>query len=291
MKKIISMVLSLILIATFMLPLYVSAEETTQSNITTNFDEKTGTLTVSGNGKAYDVFGRNSVDVDFGGLNEQAYKNINKTVKHLIIGEGITEIYNCFNDMYALKDVSFPGTLEIIEFCFLDCDSIKKVTLPKSLEKIRFFSFYDCDALTKIKFSGPVNIGDEREHHLASHVFSNLDSLECVIIPGGSTLGHVFQNCQNLKKVVLGKNISYKTASFDLFDSEAIYYAFNNCHEKLVVYAPDEETYSLCEYENWKCFYYGSLFNVLCPIVGLVIIVVCVIITVLVLKRRKKKKE
>ncbi|MBE6797015.1 MAG: leucine-rich repeat domain-containing protein [Ruminococcaceae bacterium] len=247
MKKFLSILLLLILLANFMLPLCVSAKNTEQSNITTSFDEKTGTLTVSGRGKASDIFGRNNVDLfDFLFPSEEI-KNIDNTVKHLIIGEGITEIFNCFNDMQALEDVTFPKTLERIDFCFVDCDTIKKVKFPKSLKVLAQAAFYDCDGLTKIKFSGPLTIGEEfpDKGGCESFVFCNLDSLKYVKIPDNSVLGGVFKDCENLKTVVLGANIKFEAANWSLTETEAMP-PFWGCRDDLKVYSYSEvEPYNL----------------------------------------------
>ena len=182
------------------------------------FDKKTGTLTVSGSGKAYDIFGRNNVDLFDFLFPSEGIKNINHTVKHLVIGEGITEIHNCFNDMYALEDVSFPSTLERIDFCFIDCDLLKKVIFPKSLKVIEEGAFYDCDGIKRIKFSGPLTVAEEfpEKGGCETYVFRHLDSLKYVKIPANSVVGAAFKDCQKLKTVVFKAKLSPKNFSTSL---------------------------------------------------------------------------
>ena len=51
---------------------------------------------------------------------------VNTTVKHIIIEEGITGIDNCFNDLHNLETISLPDSLERIHDSFVDCDKIAK---------------------------------------------------------------------------------------------------------------------------------------------------------------------
>ncbi len=274
MKKLLSIVLVLILAVTFMLPLYVSASpfednviyhtpetakpiippepETEPDDIDVSFDEKTGTLTVSGTGKVTGLYSRD----DF---YESSEIIIDNEVKHLIIKEGITKITNSFKDMHALQSVELPSTLEKIWQSFSNCINLKKV------------EFKDA-----IFFSG---------------AFAKCASLEEVYIPDNSTLSFAFNGCKNLKKVYfLGKNITVYTntaTSDSTFDYD---WSFDDCHKKLTVYVPGRMLHYLRTVTSDAriCLYNPVLNWVLIILCASPVLLVPLIIY---LKRKRKCKE
>ncbi len=278
MKKIISVILVVILLAIIVFAVNIFATaQTPQDNITVTFDEKTGTLTVSGTGKVSDLYRRN-VEADFlSWADNNTIKEIDTTVKHLIIEDGITQIYNSFNDLHALEDVTFPKTLQKIDTSFINCDAIAEVKFPKSLKQICRTSFYDCDSITRIKFSAPVVLANDEK--VESNVFGNLDALEFVEIPRNSTLADVFVNCENLKTVILGSNIKTETGIHSALDGEAGPYFFG-CNEKLTVYMfSKDNSYRL---DHVKTFVYGIW------VIVAAVLLVTVIVLLMIRKKRKK---
>ncbi|MEE1198914.1 MAG: leucine-rich repeat domain-containing protein [Acutalibacteraceae bacterium] len=249
MKKLLSIILSLVLIATFMLPLYVSAEENAQSNITTSFDEKTGTLTVSGTGKVTGLYSRD----DF---YESSEIIIDNEVKHIVIEEGITGIYNVFNDMHALQSVKFPGTLENLRFSFYNCINLKKVEFKQAIFIIE--------------------------------AFEKCVSLEEVYIPDNSTLSFAFNNCKNLKKVVFGKNVTVFSNSYE---AEGVYdydWSFTECHKKLTVYVPERLWHYHRTISPARIRLYGPLFNWFFIILG---VVFSLLVPLIIYLKRKRKRS
>ena len=189
--------------------------------ITTAFDAATGTLTVSGTGVVKELYAREILYSQK--LTEERVISTDQTVKHLVIEEGITALYNAFNDLHALESVTFPTTLTFMQDCFMDCDSLVAVSFPQSLKHLRYSCFYDCDSLKSITFGGAVvmdnpvtrvpvesSVNELGETVAFTYVgwtrapFCDLDALEEVTIPDGSTLLGAFINCQNLKKATLG---------------------------------------------------------------------------------------
>ncbi len=172
------------------------------SNISTYFHEATGTLIVSGEGELEDFYPRGYEVID-DGIGEPVVVpitivKIDTSVKHLIIEEGITSLYNSFNDLHNLETISFPASLKSIDTSFLDCDKIKTLTFPSKIEKIDS-SFNYCDGVTDINFSGgAVDI---------VNCFYNLACLDVVNIPAESTLNDSFGGCKNIEKFIFGSGV------------------------------------------------------------------------------------
>ncbi len=189
--------------------------------ITTAFDAATGTLTVSGSGVVKELYPRTITYSE--DMTKAEVVAVDTTVKHLVIEEGITEIYNAFNDLAALESVTFPSTLTYMQESFMDCDKLKTLTVPATLKHMRYSCFHDCDSLKNITFQGPVLLDNpvvkvpvepyrnELQEWIdytyigwARAPFCDLDALEEITIPDGSTLFAAFVNCKNLKRANLG---------------------------------------------------------------------------------------
>ncbi|MBE6801705.1 MAG: hypothetical protein E7530_02340 [Ruminococcaceae bacterium] len=172
------------------------------SNISTYFHEASGTLIVSGEGELEDFYPRGYEVID-DGIGEPVVVpitivKIDTSVKHLIIEEGITSLYNSFNDLHNLETISFPASLKSIDTSFLDCDKIKTLTFPSKIEKIDS-SFNSCYGVTDINFSGgAVDI---------VNCFCNLACLDVVNIPAESTLNDSFGGCKNIEKFIFGSGV------------------------------------------------------------------------------------
>lgn len=102
--------------------------------------DEDGTLTISGEGAVYDY--RTSRDTPWS----------EKTVKKLVVEEGITEIGSrTFSDNDKLQEVQLPSTLKEIPYgCFAYCTSLKEVTISDGTEKIDSHAFSTCAHLKKV---------------------------------------------------------------------------------------------------------------------------------------------
>ncbi|MBE6803208.1 MAG: hypothetical protein E7530_10065 [Ruminococcaceae bacterium] len=224
---------------------------TPSNTITTYFYEATGTFIVSGEGKIYGIYPRGYNDVDDGIGDYDPFPSeiieVNTTVKHIIIEEGITGIDNCFNDLHNLETISLPDSIERIHDSFVDCDKIAKLIFPENLEAIDT-CFYDCDGVTDIRFWGDaVNILNS---------FDLMDGLKEVHIPSDSVVGDcAFYGCKNLEKVVLGSDIY-------MYKDEWTYVpCFKDCNENMVIVADKKnEADYVREYnEDYYPGYYSKL--------------------------------
>ena len=171
-----------------------------------DFDEATGTLTVSG----CEVLQDFSAD---GRWTAPLWINHRNDVKHVIVADGITRIGNyAFYGMPNLQTVTLPNGLKEIGDCaFMDAKSLVSISFPASLEKICVGSFQNCEKLPKINLP-------EGLQHIGTGAFQSCRSLESLTIPASvTTLGlNVFWHCYNLKEVtILGSPTSMFRTFYD----------------------------------------------------------------------------
>ncbi len=119
---------------------------------------------------------------------------INEDFKHVVIGEGITEIDGfAFSDCEKVESVVFPSTMKVVhgfagcsnlkeitfaegnewieECAFERCMSLEKIVIPKSVTQIMLWAFAGCGNLKEI-----VLLGDET--HIGSEVFAGTAFVE-----------------------------------------------------------------------------------------------------------------
>lgn len=106
-------------------------------NITWNFDESTGTLTLSGSGEMYDL-----PDSEYA-----PWYSRRKDITEIVVDNGITSIgREAFYNMVQAASISIPESVTVIKGCALQgCESIKKLHLPDNLVAIgtNAFQFMD----------------------------------------------------------------------------------------------------------------------------------------------------
>lgn len=124
-----------------------------------------------------------------------------KTVKHLIISEGIVDILdNGFDGTFFscknLETVSLPSTLKTIgRGAFSVCDKLQEINLPAGLISIGDTAFYKCYKLNNVILpDGLINIG--------SSAFAYCSSIEKLIVPDSVTqIGdRAFEECHKLQE-------------------------------------------------------------------------------------------
>jgi hypothetical protein len=114
------------------------------NNITWNFDESTGTLTLSGNGEMYDLPD---------GEKAPWRKDFRQQVQHIIIKDGITSIgTKAFYVLDKVVDIRIPNSVKIIKKGALQgCESIKELRLPNALVGIGENAFAFMDECTEFR--------------------------------------------------------------------------------------------------------------------------------------------
>ncbi len=156
------------------------------------FDEKSGTLTVSGR-KIQNHYARVWIYEDF--YNDVIKIKIDKKIRRLVVEEGVTQIENCFNDLEALEEVRLPSTLRKINESFNHCPKLKKVKLPDSVQEL-YQAFSDCTALKKVDLGNGADI--------LGGCFNRADKLKTLYIPNGSSISNGSFVCKNLGRVIIG---------------------------------------------------------------------------------------
>lgn len=243
MKKTLKKALPILLIVCTLLSTvftaYAIEDKKYGEGVKVKFDEDTGVLVISGTGELTNLYHRDTTELTADTLVDE-----NKTVKHIIIEDGITSIVNCFNDLNNLQDVSFPETLENIEASFIDCDELNNVTFPSSLKTIGVASFNDCDGISTLYLNAGLDKISSDKSPVA--VFNSLDSLSYVFIPAGVELTGAFSECKALAKIVFEDDSVQVIQGKKFSDTEVIRDSFCACHEDATIYV--ENTF--CEMDS-----------------------------------------
>ncbi|MBQ3665569.1 MAG: leucine-rich repeat protein [Lachnospiraceae bacterium] len=140
----------------------------TTGDCTWEYDQKTHTLTVSGEGRMAN-----------GGHPE--WHSYASDIEHIVIEDGVIRIgYFAFYECDQVQSVHIPASVQTISmFAFAKCTSLKEVTFEEGLLSI-FTSGFDGSGLTSVTLPESLNwIGD-----------------------------YAFNDCQNLASVTMGNNVT-----------------------------------------------------------------------------------
>lgn len=173
--------------------------------VTWDFDEDTGTLTVSGQGE----------------MTSARFDEYRDKLRVVRIGEGITSVpAGAFDGCTLLREVTLPDSmLRIGEFAFRGCSALESLRLPKGITAIAPGTFSGDSALDGIDIPDGVSvIGAEafRDCAALTHVtlpdsvkklgegaFAQCTALETVVLPAGLTAipANAFYGCGSLSDV------------------------------------------------------------------------------------------
>lgn len=161
-------------------------------NLTWNFEENIGTLTISGTGPMTDY------PAIIGTTPWFSYRN---KIETIILESGVTTVGS-----YAFKDVnvttvSLPSSLVAIsDYAFSQCRKLSHITIPASVTSIGAEAFSYC-GLTSVVLSDGLN-------SIGKSAFSGCSSLTQITIPDTVTNidGNAFFLCDSLTSVILPAN-------------------------------------------------------------------------------------
>lgn len=196
MKKIISIILSVIILASLITSagiLNVSA--TDNSNIKWSFDSKTGTLTISGTGEMDDY---NEHDI------KAPWKKYNNYMTNIIIENGITSIGNYAFWCSETFNITIPDSVKNIgKGAFAYCKNLTNVTIPNGVTSINYYTFDFCNSLTNITIPNSVTTID-------NYAFSYCYSLKNITIPNSVTsIGwNTFEHCSSLTNITIPNSVT-----------------------------------------------------------------------------------
>lgn len=227
MKKIITLVLSAVMVLSVFTVIAV-AEGTTETsgicgeNVTWEFDEPTGTLTISGTGEM-NMF-----------LDEcTSWDAFETQITCVVFEEGITSVFdlaflNEDGNLSNLKEVEFSNTITYIGYsAFSMCDGLTSVIIPDSVNEIGTNAFLNCDGLEKVVIgNGTTNIRmaafnscenlktvifGENLEQIGGYAFTNCCNLTNVYIPSkvSSIGGNAFAGCSNIESFVVDESNQY----------------------------------------------------------------------------------
>ncbi|MBR2889021.1 MAG: leucine-rich repeat protein [Oscillospiraceae bacterium] len=167
------------------------------------------------------------------------------SLKEVIIKEGVTKISSsAFLGCTALESIDIPDTVTEIEInAFENCTSLKEIVISEAIEEIGSGAFRGCKNLTrayicckKVPNSAFAGCGitelilSDNVTEIGWYAFSG-NPLTEVVFPDSITVLSGFDNCDNLTRVVLPKNLE-----------ELDYYAFAYCDNLVEVVSSEKMT-------------------------------------------------
>ena len=235
-KKILSILLAVMMIISI-IPITVSAATysgTCGDNLTWEFDESTGTLTISGTGAMYDYFSSN-----------RPWESYEDSIKEVLIEDGVTSIgTSAFTSYDSLTSITIPDSVTTIDiWAFASCDSLISITVDSDNDYYssdEYGVLFNKDKTTLIQYP----IGNTRTNYTIPdsvttigramfEAFAYCDSLTSVIIPDSVTSigGYAFYYCTSLTSVTIPDSVTTISA-----------YAFHNCESLTSVTIGDSVT-------------------------------------------------
>ncbi len=209
MKKVISMLLSVVMLLTVTAGLDLTAYAETYSgtcgeNITWTLDTSTGVLTLDGSGDMTDYFAEVSCIDNFDVMAPWYANGCLDYVKTVNISDGITSIgdgafWNCTN----LTSITIPDSVtEIGKGAFYCCVSLSSITIPDNIESIRENTFSYCKSLTSIAIPNSVK-------SIGVNAFYGCSGLTSITIPNNvKRIGaYAFESCSSLVSITISNSV------------------------------------------------------------------------------------
>ena len=213
---------------------YLDAFNNGGYGFTRDFDEATGTLTITGEGEMYDEYQLAATPFyDISGLKKliisDGITNISdfafsqcKTLTEVTLPESITSIGTCgFGFCSALTDIVLPDSLTIIgQGAFDNCSALKTITIPNGVTSIGENAFNGCTALTSITIPESVT-------KIGANTFRSCTALTEITVPDSVTEidASAFEDCDNVtikcsagsyaQSYARENNISYEASGAD----------------------------------------------------------------------------
>ena len=202
-KRLIALLIGVLLLT--LLPVFAQAEEKVDEPtrfIKWEFDESTGTLTLTGSG---DMSNYSYLD-DYGIQNLPPWSAYLSEIKTIILPDGLWSIgQDAFRNCTKLESITIPDSVrEIRMHAFKDCTSLKTVDFGSGVEQIGYRAFDGCTALKSITLPGSgETIEDEAFRNCAAMTSATLE-------PGVKSINaNVFRNCKKLTSIKIGDGIEH----------------------------------------------------------------------------------
>lgn len=201
----------------------VTTSGTCGDDLSWEFDDTTGLLTITGSGAM----------LDYG--EDAPWYSFRSQIKSIVMESGITHIGGCaFMDCSSLIDVTIPASVETIEgIAFSGCTNLETLDIPDGVISIGSVAFNGCENLTTVTIADSVTTIyagafqgcssltsvtlSENLAELSNFIFSGCSSLSGIVIPKSvAALGNrVFGSCTALTEIRFAGNAP--TFSDDVF--------------------------------------------------------------------------
>jgi hypothetical protein len=215
MKRLLSVFLAALLVIglAFTVMAEESASGTCGENLTWEYDETTGTLTIDGTGSMNDF------------STSRPWKEYEGEIQSVVIGDGVTNIgAYAFYNFDVLTSVTIgKGVTSIGVGAFQYCDSLSSVTIGKNVADIGFDTLLGKNAFSFSKNISGFSVDSENAVYSSDEngVLFNKDKTELIIYPSGNkrtsyeipdsvtTIAiEAFYNSGNLESIAIGDNIT-----------------------------------------------------------------------------------
>ena len=173
-----------------------AAADNTVAELVWDFDEETGTLTISGIGKMPSYSSSSRPEW-------YTYRNL---IESIIISDSITSIGGCaFQDCTSLESIAIPNSITSIGgYAFSGCSKIQLLNIPDSVRSIGYYAFQNCSNLETVSLPG----SSSGYTKIGNRTFYECRGLKRIIIPEQITeIGqYAFYCCTNLNYISIPKN-------------------------------------------------------------------------------------
>ena len=162
-------------------------------NLTWEFEEETGMLTISGTGEM-ESFSENAPWSDFA-----------DQITEVVLAEGVTSIGDrAFSYCSSLNRITIPeGVTRIGEYAFTVCGSLSTLEIPNSVTYIGKNAFWMCSGLNSVALSENLTCINER-------TFAYCTGLNGIVIPDSVTSigNYAFESCTTLNSLVIPSGVT-----------------------------------------------------------------------------------
>ncbi|MBQ6331893.1 MAG: leucine-rich repeat protein [Clostridia bacterium] len=249
MKKLLALTLALLMTAA-LLPLNLKtavAEDETSGqcgdDLYWEFDESTGTLTITGSGAMYDY-----------GIGTAPWNSVRSEITAVVFPDGMTSVgRSAFYGCTGIEEIVVPDSVTVInDGAFRGCTGVTSITAPCSVRVVSTnYTFSDCTAVTTVhitKGTGTMTTGplpyvsgsgsvsvilDDGVRNISDKAFRNKRYLTSITIPSSVTdiADEAFYGCSGLTAITIPSSVT------DIGDS-----AFYNCTGLEAIAIPDSVT-------------------------------------------------
>lgn len=200
-----------LLLIMMLLPMVASADESGScgESVTWNFEEATGTLTISGTGPMEDYMGCTEGST-WSKEDIHPFREIGPKIKFVTVNEGVSTIGGgIFAFCPNLISISIPNSVTSIgDVAFCGCSKLSGITISNNISYIGARAFSDCSSIESISIPQTLNF-------IGRNAFQNCSGLTTLIIPKGIELkSYAFSGCSRLSSLTINEGVIIGPAAF-----------------------------------------------------------------------------